>query len=206
MGANIDLSTQAPPPKGACKIKSEISGGKFEKAPWASEKDVYWCLDGIFCRRLLSLFDLKVLTLMFLCWCFGWMLVVWVREVLVWPTVLGWCQSMLWRQIEVVGEICPTVAPYIRALDYEASWWVVLIINRSDFFHLFSFRFEIYFCPLTPVWHLLAFPGCVFHPPHTLGLCWSLKWRMFLVGNKWRCLFWKASLFVCVIWWENWNQ
>lgn len=87
-----------------------------------------------------------------------------VREVLVWPTVLGWCQSMLWHQIEVVGEICPTVAPYIRALDYEASWWVVLIINMKWLFSsLLILVWNLFLSHDTSV-ASACFPGLCFSP------------------------------------------
>lgn len=81
------------------------------------------------------------LTLMFLCWWFVWMLLVWLTEVLMWHTVLGQCQSVLFCQVGLVvwkqQHWCSVYA--CCGSDHKTSWWVVSVINTKWFFFIYSY-------------------------------------------------------------------
>lgn len=153
------------------------------------------------------------LTLMFLCWWFVWMLLVWLTEVLMWHTVLGQCQSVLFCQVGLVvwkqQHWCSVYA--CCGSDHKTSWWVVSVINTKWFFLSILILVWNLFCQMVILWCLLAFWGCMFLGVHfsslllLLELCLSLKWRT-SCRQQIEVPVCKTSLLVCIFWWENWDH
>lgn len=188
MGTDIDLSTHTLPPKGVLMEKErDIRREIWESSTGFWEECAFVFRWNILSTSVKSVWSASlnpdVPLLMF------WLDACSMGEGSLGVTHCSWMMPIC-TFTSRRGEICHIVVPYTHVLDkrpldglFQSSIW-------SDFFSSLLILVWNLFCPMTPRWHLLAFWGCIFlkltpfHPLLTLGLGSSLKWRMFLVGNK----------------------